>query len=1191
MADNQDLNAGITANQTQQQQQVQPQPIINDTLKNNAADIGLIAGSQIAPQYFMPMLRQKYPGMVMTTGSATRLGNFSRDFEQLQQYPGMMKAIQADQQAVGDVVSGLEITGQRLAGVNVTPEMEAAARERGQAIGQAVPAFLAVAPMLGIPQEQLNAIKRAMYGEKGSVSELYNQGYGAFRPFMSANEAADQMDRLITGQFGKEYDRERMGGMSADDFGAALRFLAGSGGMNKTMFEKGSGLGLSRMREDTIRAVQAGMPIDEIWDQQAVDQAATAYYEEASTDSSRDIAAELSGYLSADENAAFSAVSNMDAEVGDLETNTGYRVDIDTTIKDKNEALKKLNEQFDKNIADAKEKGNKEAVKQLEETQKRLKKELNDFYATTNEKDENGKRLTKQEINAQREERLKRASDEGIADAVAGLQQELADIEAAKQDARMLEDPEERRAALEEIANWEDDLEARKEEDPLLKQAGRVLDTTDAADKAVAMGKIGQAIQNAYAAKGQTISTAEALEASKAMTGGTTYGKDLEKLGKEIQVTMQQMQESGRSMESLFSSSSSFDAIAKHFGIQGTMRADMINMAGEQNWKSYTSNGMTDEEAQEQMQQDKLGMIRRSRTSSGKSLLAMNGILQASSDEQFDRMMAGLDEEEQDILLKMRNHEELTKDEQKRVSRISRKALKAAGYDSNAVNEMLRDKDNIDRGADEWATRQFENYNSETRFKKMGRGLYKILGDSMKDKGNREVTQEIMADMGVEFHEAGVMAGQEGMQKRIDVLQKFADKLAAAGQDDAANRIYDAVAAGDETQINTLFTGLNKRMEFAGDRRVTKGKVEQRKDKRAEHEQAEALVDIDEQLGKAGKTGLTGVLEAIKSGKNIKDVMSLYTAATGYDTVQEEDKQLLANAMVLSGNVKTGKFINAEGIEDSITSDEINIAKQAASRMNRWQNMTEEEAVNTLSGITTKGGKELTVAEAREIAQKSFEAANARLPGGADMSAREGGFTEYVSPEERMMQDDEAAAAFEERAFNRSMRAADKLEMQGRGEEADRVRQYAMSGGPLGDVAADAEEATRHKGWESIFTINDGDGTMRTRNRTELQLVSKKWGKLSKEQKDVLREMGVGDDLDAITSMSKDLDADKGQTFTAWDGVKTGLNRKFDGESAFSKKYTAFDTQQFTQRERKSMEKDIHDVLLDIKRIIEEVAQ
>ena len=68
-----------------------------------------------------------------------------------------------------------------------------------------------------------------MYGEKGSVSELYNQGYGAFRPFMSANEAADQMDRLITGQFGKEYDRERMGGMSADDFGAALRFLAGSG--------------------------------------------------------------------------------------------------------------------------------------------------------------------------------------------------------------------------------------------------------------------------------------------------------------------------------------------------------------------------------------------------------------------------------------------------------------------------------------------------------------------------------------------------------------------------------------------------------------------------------------------------------------------------------------------------------------------------------------------------------------------------------------------------------------------------------------------------------------------------------------------------------------------------------------------------------------------------------------------------
>ena len=253
--------------------------------------------------------------------------------------------------------------------------------------------------------------------------------------------------------------------------------------------------------------------------------------------------------------------------------------------------------------------------------------------------------------------------------------------------------------------------------------------------------------------------------------------------------------------------------------------------------------------------------------------------------------------------------------------------------------------------------------------------------------------------------------------------------------------------------------------------------------------------------------------------------------------------------------------------------------------------MAEEEAVNTMSGITTKGGKELTVAEAREIAQKSFEAANARLPGGADMSAREGGFTEYVSPEERMMQDDEAAAAFEERAFNRSMRAADKLEMQGRGEEADRVRQYAMSGGPLGDVAADAEEATRHKGWESIFTINDGDGTMRTRNRTELQLVSKKWDKLSKEQKDVLREMGVGDDLDAITSMSKDLDADKGQTFTAWDGVKTGLNRKFDGESAFSKKYTAFDTQQFTQRERKSMEKDIHDVLLDIKRIIEEVAQ
>ena len=345
---------------------------------------------------------------------------------------------------------------------------------------------------------------------------------------------------------------------------------------------------------------------------------------------------------------------------------------------------------------------------------------------------------------------------------------------------------------------------------------------------------------------------------------------------------------------------------------------------------------MTDEEAQEQMQQDKLGMIRRSRTSSGKSLLAMNGILQASSDEQFDKMMAGLDEEEQDILLKMRNHEELTKDEQKRVSRISRKALKAAGYDSRAVNEMLRDKDNIDRGADDWATRQFENYNSETRFKKMGRGLDKILGDSMKDKGNREVTQEIMADMGVEFHEAGVMAGQEGMQKRIDVLQKFADKLAAAGQDDAANRIYDAVAAGDETQINTLFTGLNKRMEFAGDRRVTKGKVEQRRDKRAEHEQAEALVDIDEQLGKAGKTGLTGVLEAIKSGKNIKDVMSLYTAATGYDTVQEEDKQLLANAMVLSGNVKTGKFINAEGIEDSITSDEINIAKQAASRMNRW---------------------------------------------------------------------------------------------------------------------------------------------------------------------------------------------------------------------------------------------------------------
>ena len=84
--------------------------------------------------------------------------------------------------------------------------------------------------------------------------------------------------------------------------------------------------------------------------------------------------------------------------------------------------------------------------------------------------------------------------------------------------------------------------------------------------------------------------------------------------------------------------------------------------------------------------------------------------------------------------------------------------------------------------------------------------------------------------------------------------------------------------------------------------------------------------------------------------------------------------------------------------------------------------------------------------------------------------------------------------------------------------------------------------------------------------------------------------MGVGEDLGAVTDMSKDLDADKGQTYTEW-AFGTGLNIKHGSESAFNKKYTAFDTQKFTQRERKSMEKDIHDVLLDIKRIIEEVAQ
>lgn len=1154
-------------NQNQPTNNTQQQPTVNPTLQNNMEDIGLIAGSQIAPQYFMPMLRQKYPGMVTTTGSATRLGNFGRDMEQLQQLPGMLKAIQYDQHEIGNVVSGLEITGQRLAGVNVTPEMEAAARERGQAIGQAVPAFLAIAPMLGVPQEQLNALKLAMYGEKGSVSALYNQGYSAFRPFMSSGEAAEQMDRLITGQFGKEYDRERMGGLSADDFGSALRFLAENGGMNKGMFEQGSGIGLSRMREDTLRAVRYGEPIDEIWDQQAVDQASTAYLEEAQMDPSRNVAAELGDYLTADENATFGLVDKMDAEVGDLEQSTGYKIGLDTTIKDKNEALKKLNEQFDKNIADAKEKGNKEAVEQLKATQKELKKDLDEFYKTTNEKDENGKKLTRQEINAQREQRLSRASDEGIADAVAGLQQELADIEAAKQEARGILDPEERRAALEEIADWEDELETRKEADPLLKQAGRVLDTTDAADKAVAMGKIGQAIQNAYASKGQTVSTAEALEASKSLMGGTTYGKDLEKLGKEIQVTMQQMQDSGRSMESLLSSSSSFDEIAKRFGIQGTMRADMINMSGEQNWKSYVEAGMSEEEAKAQVQQDKIDMARTGKTGMGRNLMAMNGIIQAASEEQFDKMMAGLSEEDQELMLKMRNHEVLSKDEMKRVSRMSKRALKAAGYSSREAAEMLRDKDNIDRGADEWTSQQLQWYADDKSSRKTGIGLYKILGDSMKDSNNRDVAQDIMADMGVKFHEAAITSGAEGMERRVDALNEFADKLDMNGQSEAADRVRDAIASGDETRINAMFTGLNKGMERGGDRRVSKAKVEQKQHKAAEHERAAALVELDEQLGVAHKKGLTGVLEAIKSGKGIDDVMSLYKAATGYDTVQEEDKQLLANAMVLNGNVKKGRFVNAEGIEDVITSDELNIAKQAASRMNRWNNMTEEEAMDTLSGIKTKGGKELTVAEAREVAQKAFEAANAQLPGGADESSREGGFTTYATPEERMAQEDEAAAAYEERAFSRSMKAADKLERQGRYEEADRVREAATSGGDIADVAEDAEAATREKTTDPL----------RGKNKAGIEEVSKAIKSLPRDKRRQLKELGVTEDLKSLKSMSRELDKDTGRTVDTGGGAST--------------KSTEFGSQRMTSRERKSMEKEIHDVLKNIQKILEEVTK
>ena len=1010
---------GKSAEEKQAEEQQKKLAEEQEKLKENAQLLMQLIGSGIAPGIFGPNAVPQ--NIVRNQGGTSLIDNLLKQSKSHVVDEYGTAAQDADTQELINTTFNALMAQKRLAGVEVTKEGRAQLREQARLIGSTLPGIAGAMKAMGLPAEQIDSILTSMYGPKGSTQMLYQQAVPSLSRYMSSGRAAQQAGRLTAGLYGGNWNRNATEGVTAQDLGTALNFMSKNGGFSKRDFAHG-GFGLSYMGVNAQNAARGGLRGDDLtralqmsYDQQAVDMAGGIVATEMRINGDAGL---LYHAMDPDYKVAFANEDRMDETITKYNKKYGLDININKagSIED---AKKQVREKFQKALDKAQKSKNTALVKQLEHDINEAQEAIGKFYAPSRKKDKFGKQISIAALAEEREKKEAEAGSRLIQSEVIKMQQEIANIEAERLDAEQETDYSVRADKLQKVRQREAQFKSYQQTNSLTKAAAQVVSDPAALHRAIATSRLGSTIKSALSAEGVQVTQAEALEASKALTGGSLGGLDARQFAKDVSRTIQEVTRTGGSVSDFLRTSQEFHDMAKAAGLSKPA-ASILNLAAERRASAYRGTRMTDEEVAAQGMKDREELMDTHQSALFSKLRAVETIINEGG-SRYEQMVAGVGVKDDtpekkraraELVNKLRNGMDLTNEDMDIALGLSDELLNSAYYDkaSDTVDDNnIEALINSSQTPSDYMVRQEQRYANNWSFRpampRFQVAFSKIAGplDEETQSNAFNLVMQRAEDI-ADLANKKFAPGKEDEEKTayINLGRDLSEVLTNSKHEGVklmGNKLQDAVNEANKKggsidplrdlirQLNTTImdTGLDTDAQTAasklqgkliGQNEATwRDRINTKLANLKESEESElvnkaTISSVLQAVAESGG-GLEGIKKGVLTAFGATDINDLRTKTGELDSGKMQD---MLEAIVLDENsgFTAGVYHDAMGNRIRVSDDEIANARRFMSDPSA-RNMTVDEAKTKNWG--TVDGTKLSYFEMGKRAQKVLLAA------------------------------------------------------------------------------------------------------------------------------------------------------------------------------------------------------------------------